>query len=222
MRISLWFAAASIVALSIARPAARCQQQDQSKAAQPPPGATQTGAQSSAPQQESLGEAARRAREQKREQKNDAPKRARIFDNDNMPATGMISTVGSASEGAPAGDAAASNPSAGDASAAGAAGAAVAAPTDEKAWRQRFAKLRDKLSRDQQDLEVMQRELSVLDVVNYPDPQKTLQQETTRGDINKKTADIEKQKKKIEADKQAISDAEDDLRKSGGDSGWAR
>jgi hypothetical protein len=51
---------------------------------------------------------------------------------------------------------------------------------------------------------------------------KTLQQEVTRSDINEKTAKIEAKKQQIEADKQAISDAEDELRKSGGDVGWSR
>ena len=36
------------------------------------------------------------------------------------------------------------------------------------------------------------------------------------------TADIGGKQKQIQADQQAIADAEDDLRKSGGDSGWAR
>jgi chromosome segregation ATPase len=61
-----------------------------------------------------------------------------------------------------------------------------------------------------------------LQLQNYSDPMKTLQQEVTRSDINEKTAKIEAKKQQIEADKQAISDAEDELRKSGGDVGWSR
>jgi hypothetical protein len=49
-----------------------------------------------------------------------------------------------------------------------------------------------------------------------------MQQGLTRSDINDKTAKIEEMKKKIEADKQAISDAEEQLRAAGGDPGWAR
>ena len=79
-----------------------------------------------------------------------------------------------------------------------------------------------KLATDQADLDVMQRELGVLDVQNYSDPVKAMQQALTRSDINKKAADIDAKTKEIEADKQAIADAEDDLRKAGGDSGWAR
>ena len=49
-----------------------------------------------------------------------------------------------------------------------------------------------------------------------------MQQQLTRDDINKKTADIDAKTEQIEADQQAIDDAEDDLRKAGGDPGWAR
>jgi hypothetical protein len=226
MRRGLWFSAAA--ALLVFPLGASGQQQDSQKpvapgppaASAPAPTAPQGGTASAAqvtqtpPQPDSLAAAARRAREEKK----DSAKAARVFDNDNLPSQGVISTVGNVAEpasgdnsGAPTGEGAAPAP-------AGASGT----PTDEKGWRERFAKLRDTLATDEQELATMQRELSVLDVVMYPDPQKTLQQETTRGDINKKTADIEKQKKKIEADRQAIADAEDELRKSGGDSGWAR
>jgi len=68
----------------------------------------------------------------------------------------------------------------------------------------------------------MERELGVLDVQNYNDPLKALQQQLTRSDINEKTAKVEAKKKEIEADQQAISDAENDLRKAGGEPGWAR
>jgi hypothetical protein len=179
-----------------------CQPQDQSQA--------QAGAQSTAaaPQQQSLGDVARKTREQKKE----TPKSAKVFTNDNLPTTGGVSTVG--------------KPSAPPAEAAeGAAEGATPTPGTaeaEKAWREKFAELRRKLAENQGELEVMERELGVLNLQNYNDPVKAMQQGMTRGDINKKTADIEAKKKQVAADQQAISDAEDDLRKSGGDSGWAR
>ena len=49
-----------------------------------------------------------------------------------------------------------------------------------------------------------------------------MQQQLTRSDINDKTAKIDAKKKEIEADQQAIDDAQDELRKAGGDPGWAR
>ncbi len=108
-----------------------------------------------------------------------------------------------------------------DKSAAGA-GNASGGSNDEKAWRDRFAKLNHKLDQDKQDLDVMQRELGTLDVQYYNDPVKAMQQQLSRDDINKKTADIDAKKKQIEADQQAIDDAQDELRKSGGDPGWGR
>ena len=92
----------------------------------------------------------------------------------------------------------------------------------ESAWRERFAKLHRKLEQDQADLDVMQRELGVLDVQYYTDPVKAMQQGYSRDEINEKTDKIEARKKVVEADQQAIADAELDLRKAGGDPGWAR
>jgi hypothetical protein len=163
--------------------------------------------QSAAPPQESLAEAARKAREAKKE----AAKPAHVFDNDNLPG-GSISTVGKSAE-----------PTDGGAGATDATGDGKKSDANgEKAWRDKFAQLRAKLARDQEDLGVMQRELGVLNLQNYSDPTKGLQQELTRGDINKKTADIDLMQKQIQKDQQAIDDAVDDLRKAGGDSGWAR
>jgi len=150
--------------------------------------------------------AARKAREEKKDQS----KPAKIFTNDNIPTTGGVSAVGetSATAGGDAKAVAQDNPTSLDA--------------QEKMWRERFSKLRHKLEQDQQELDVMQRELGVLDVQYYSNPVKAMQQDLTRSDINKKTSDIDAKKAQIEADKQAISDAEDDLRKAGGDPGWAR
>ena len=158
-------------------------------------------------QQDPLVEAARKAREQRKE----APKAAKVFTNDNIPTAGGISAVGSATE-APAGKAAAGQ---------GKAGANAAPANDEKTWRARFASLRHKLDQDQAELGIMQRELGVLSVQFYSDPNKQMEQQLSRADIDKKTADIEAKKKQVADDQQAISDAEDDLRKAGGAPGWA-
>jgi len=165
---------------------------------------TQSQAQAGPAAQDSLAEAARKAREQKKE----TPKTAKTFTNDNLPTEGGISTVGD--KAATPSNEATATPAGGQTA------------TDEKTWRSKFASLRHKLEQDQAHLDVMQRELGQLNVQFYSDPTKTMQQELTRTDINNKVADIDKMKSQIEADQQAISDAEDDLRKSGGDPGWAR
>ena len=70
------------------------------------------------------------------------------------------------------------------------------AANDEKTWRDKFATLRHKLEQDQAELDVMQRELGVLNVQYYSDPVKAMQQQFTRSDINKKTADIDAKKER--------------------------
>jgi hypothetical protein len=177
----------------------------------PPVPPAQIGTQSSG---DSLGAAARKAREAKKDQ---AQSTTHVFDNDSIPKQGGVSSVGA--------EDASSTPAA-DASGAGASPAPAAGATpganDEKGWRETFAKLHHKLDQDQAALDIMQRELGVLDVQYYNDPNKALQQNLTRSDINLKTAKIDAGKQQVEADKQAISDAEDQLRRAGGDIGWSR
>ena len=168
----------------------------------------QTSATQSAPPQDSLAEAARKARERQKED----PTPPRVFTNDNIPSSGGISSVGqpaaSAGSGSPEGTASGTP--------------AASSGSGEKFWRDKFADLRHKLEQDQENLALSQRELGTLNTQFYTDPNKALQQQLTRSDIDKKTAEIDKAKAQVAADQQAISDAEDDLRKSGGDSGWAR
>ncbi len=157
-------------------------------------------------QPDPLAEAARKAREA---QKN-APKAAKVFTNDNIPTAGGISFVGTVSQ-----------PPASGAAAKGAKTASATPANNEQSWRERFATLRHKLQQDQAELDVMQRELGVLNVQYYGDPNKQMQQQLSREDINKKTAAIDEKKKQVAADQQAISDAEEALRRAGGDPGWA-
>jgi hypothetical protein len=191
--------------------------------------APQTPAQNSAPANStanggsmgsSVADAARKAKEQKADGQAPA-KSPRVFDNDNIPTTGGISAVGSAHNGASDDSAKASDgaDNGGDASAKP--GAALSGK-DEKGWRELFKNLQHRLDQDQEEADLDQRELGVDNVQFYTDPVKGMQQGLTRSDINDKTAKIEATKKKIEADKQAISDAEEQLRAAGGDPGWAR
>ena len=188
--------------------------QDQATKPEPPPPpvpATQIATGNSG---ESLAAAARKAREQKKDQ---AQAAARVFDNDNIPKQGGVSAVGVTPDESSAD---ANGPATGR----GASGAAAGPPgaNDEKGWRELFARLNKKLAQDEDNVNVSQRELGVLDVQYYNDPNKAMEQNLTRSDINEKTAKIEAAKQQMEADKQAIADAEDQLRKSGGDIGWAR
>jgi len=204
MRRFLWLAAAAAVVCLPAN--GRCQQQSQPAQNQTAPSQAQAPAQTNSsaapvPQQDSLADAARKAREQKKE----APKAAKVFDNDNIPTSGGVNTVGGSA--APSDQNAPSKP---------------AAENDEKAWRDRFATLHHKLQQDEQELAILQRELGVANVQFYNDPVKQMQQSITNDDIHKKQAAIDAQQKAIDADKQAIDNAEEELRKAGGDPGWAR
>ena len=151
----------------------------------------------------SLADVARKAREQKKTETSPA----HIFTNDNLPGPGSaVNVVGTESAPSPAGP----QP-------------AATSGSDEKMWRDRFATARAKLKRDQDDLDVSQRELGKLSVQYYPnDPQKQLMQSVTNSDINNKRAQIAQKGQIVKQDEAAIADLEDQLRKSGGDPGWAR
>ncbi len=60
------------------------------------------------------------------------------------------------------------------------------------------------------------------DIQYYNDPQKAMQEQYTRAEINAKNDKIAEKKKEIADLKQQLSDLEDQLRSAGGDPGWAR
>lgn len=208
MRRIIWLGAAMLV---FSQPG-RCQPHNQQAAETSPP-ASSTGPANGSAQaaptpvahRDLLADAARRARAEKKE----AAKATKVYTNDNLPSA--VAMPSEAAETAQATTKGTSAPT-----------EKPAAAMDEKAWRERFANLRHKLEQDQADLDVMQRELAVLSIQSYSDPTKALEQQHSRDDINKKTADIAARKKQVEADKQAIDDAETELRRTGGDPGWAR
>ena len=164
-------------------------------------------------QKESVAEAARKAQETSKT----APKAPVVFDNDNIGAaagSGTVNVVGNA----PAAESSTSS-----STQPGQASATSSSSSDEASWRQKFADAHTKLQQDQSDLALMQRELQQLRVQYYPnDPQKALKQSVSSQDVNKKQQAIVQKQKQIQADQQALSDLEDQLRKSGGDPAWAR
>ncbi len=92
----------------------------------------------------------------------------------------------------------------------------------EKEYREKFKALRDSLAYEQQKLDVMQRELNLMQTQYYSDPNVAMREQTFRGQINQRTQDIEKQKSGVEKAQKAISDLEEELRKKGLPAGWAR
>jgi hypothetical protein len=162
-----------------------------------------------------VADAARRAQETKKH----APKPQKVFTNDDV----------KPAQPEPPPEAA---KSASDAPAPAAGSTASTAPTDttapaadkndEATWRQRFASAHDKIALAEKELDILQREQEKSQVQYYADPQKALSEQYTRKDITDRDAKIAAKKEEITKLKQDLSDLEDNLRKSGGDPGWAR
>ncbi len=158
---------------------------------------------------DALADAARKARDEKKT----APKPKKVYtDDDVKPGTtaaadtpaGTPGTTGVAAQQKP-GDPAADKD-----------------PNGEAAWRKKFKEQHDKLAKAQTELDVLQRELQKAQTEYYPDPQKAMTEQNTRKEVNDKTAKIDAKKQEIAQLKQGLEDMEDQLRKSGGDPGWAR
>jgi hypothetical protein len=159
-----------------------------------------------------VADAARRAREAKQK----APKAHKVYTDDDVskpkPAPAATGDTPTTQE-PPAGAAGTS--------------ANTSAPADqdaktEAAWRQRFKEQRERISRAEKELDILQRETQKAEIQYYPDPQKAMNEQYTRKEINDKDAKIEAKRKEIAQLKESLSDLEDALRKAGGNPGWAR
>jgi len=172
------------------------------------------------PQQDTVAEAARKAREKKKNQ----PKSEKVFTNDNLSAvTGNVNVVGAAAPAAAAEGAAKAEGAEGrPAAAAGEKGATPGEEKGEAYWRKRFAEARGKLRIAEKELDILQRELNLANQQYYTDPNKALREQYDRKDINNLTKAIADKKQEVDRLKQTLSDLEDELRRAGGDAGWSR
>ena len=176
-----------------------------------------------------VADAARKAREAKKE----APKPKKVYTDDDIRPSGPAPTAAESATGTATAPVV-GNGSVGAAAMNGLQGVKADAaqkteekkpaadPNSEASWRKKFADQRDKIAKAEKELDVYNRELQKAQVEYYPDPQKALTQQNTRGDINDLNAKIDAKKKELDQLRQGLDDLEDQLRKSGGDPGWAR
>jgi len=83
-----------------------------------------------------------------------------------------------------------------------------------------MGELQQNLDTHQRDLAVLHQKLGQNMVQFYPDPNKQLQQQYSRSDIDKVNAAIDQKKQQIEADQKAISDLQQEVRDQSGSSDW--
>jgi hypothetical protein len=173
--------------------------------------AQDTSATSSGSQSGSLGDAARKARAQKK----DSSKPAKVFTNDDVgDLKGTISVIGNDTRASGSDTAAEKIEDKKPANGAEGKG-------DESSWRARFAAARKVLAADTKELDILQREFNLKQQQYSQDPNWAMHEQNSRADINNTQSQIDIKKKDVERDKQALSDLEDALRKSGGEAGWA-
>ena len=142
-------------------------------------------------------------------------KPVKVFTNDNLPARppGEGLTAASGMSSTPA-EPAPSQPAAGVATGEAASG--------ESYFRGRKSDIDAQLGVHRRELAVLEQKLAQGDMQYYADPNKTLQQEYSRGDINKLSDEIAKKKQQIADDEKALDDLRDELRRADGDPGWLR
>jgi hypothetical protein len=171
--------------------------------------------------QQSTGDAVADAARKAREKKKETAKPKKVYTDEDVnhlasggvPASSDADASGTAKEGA----AKDSEAQAKDA------GAKTSEPQEsaESKLRKQFREVYANLDRAQRELDILQREDGKAQVQYYSDPQKALTEQYTRKEINDKDAKIAAKKQEVEQLKQRISGMEDELRKSGGDPGWA-
>ena len=184
-------------------------------------------------QQVSLGEAARRAQEQKKE----APRAKRVYGNEDLATAGTISVVGSAPASGsttPSGSAAGTTGSAATdtttSTATGTATGATAKPGDkakdsaaaEAAWRKKYSELRDKIALKAKEIDVTQRELNLKQQQYYSDPNVALREQYSRSDINDSKTKIDDMRRELVEMQAQLTDLDDQLRRAGLPSSWSR
>jgi hypothetical protein len=98
----------------------------------------------------------------------------------------------------------------------------VSGEHDEKYFRDQKNKLTERLELHKRQLAVLQQKQAQGQLQYYPDPNKTLQEEFSRSEINKKNAEVAEKEKEIAEDEKALQDLQEMLRREGRPAGWLR
>lgn len=96
---------------------------------------------------------------------------------------------------------------------------------DEKYFRSKVEKIRSQMEFHQRQLAILKQQLGLARIQYYPDPQKTLEQESTpafQSDVGKLRVKIADAEAAVANDQKALDDLQQELRRSGGDAGWTR
>lgn len=162
----------------------------------------------------SLGDLARKERAEQMKIK--MARSVRVWNNDNMPRrpAGEGPTAAGGMSAAPVVtlpvEAPPSEPAAGSSA------------HDEKYYRDRMAALRENLELHKSQLAVLEQKQSQGQTQYFSDPNKTLQEEFSRSELNKRNDEISKKQEEIAKDEKAIEDLQDQLRREGKPAGWLR
>lgn len=95
----------------------------------------------------------------------------------------------------------------------------------EKYFRSKVEKVRSQMEFHERQLAGLRQQLGVARMQYYPDPQKTLEQESTpafQTDVDKLRTRIADEEKALADDQKAMDDLQQELRRAGGDPGWIR
>lgn len=95
----------------------------------------------------------------------------------------------------------------------------------EKYFRSKADKIRSHLEFHQRQLSVLKQQLGLSRMQYYPDPQITLEQESSpafQTDVDKLRAKVTKAEEAVADDQRAMDDLQQELRRENGDPGWIR
>ncbi|MGA2630719.1 MAG: hypothetical protein ABSG54_10950 [Terriglobia bacterium] len=180
--------------------------------------------QQAANQGASLGDLAKQERTRRMKVMQD--RSVRTWSNDNMPkrppSEGLTAAEGMSTAPPPA--ASGSSPAGSTPPETASSGDTAGGPEthDEAYYRKKAGELRSRLGLHQRELSVLQQKQGQNEMQYSSDPNKTLQQEYSRSDINKANDSIAKKQQEIMDDQRAIQELESQLGREGHPPGWLR